>query len=389
MDNIRKHFSALAQDEIVYLDSAATTLKPDVLIQSINDYAQCVGSVHRGFGLTVEFEQARSDIAHYFNLKPTEVIFTSGTTASMNIVAFGLEHLIKQGDSILITDSEHHSNFLPWQRLAVRKKAHFAKIKINKNFDIDRESLINQLDNSVKIVVLHLVSNVTGYKQDIKNIVAKIRAKSSAFIVLDIAQGVFDTLDLKEFDCDFYAFSAHKFYGMTGLGFLLGKESSLEQLEPLFLGGKMVDSVNWDSCKLSKLPHRLEAGTPHILGVLGFQRVLQWYKSFDPNSLNQHLRALTQELFDALSKNPAITLISSADAKNIVTFVVDGISSSDIADILEKQGIIVRVGKLCSELLMEKLGHRSVIRVSLAHYNNKDDIQKFINALDLTLELFE
>ena len=270
----RQHFPFFSQSpDWAYLDSAATTLKPQVLIDATQHFYSSAGSVHRSqydLPQTQQYEQARSLIAERFNAKREEVIWTSGTTHSLNLVAYGIEDQIQAGDEIVISVAEHHANFIPWQQLAERKQAKLIVLPLDKSYQIDQQVLTQVLSVKTKIVAFNLVSNVTGVRQPAEQIVSIIREHSSAQIVVDMAQAVCsEQVDVKKIGADFYAFSAHKMYGPNGVGILIGKFDRLQALKPLFYGGKMLHNVTETALTLAELPYRLEAGTPNMAGIIG------------------------------------------------------------------------------------------------------------------------
>lgn len=390
----RTHFPFFEKsDGWTYLDSAATTLKPDMLIQSTNEFYASAGSVHRSqydLPQTEQYELARDLVAKRFNVETCEaVIWTSGTTQSINIVAYGLEHRIKQGDEIVISVAEHHANFIPWQQLAERTRAKLIVLPLNDKYQIEPEALKNALSKKTKIVAFNLVSNVTGVRQAAEQLIPMIRQYSSAKVMLDIAQAVCcEQVDVQKLGADFYAFSAHKMYGPNGVGVLTGKLQSLEQIRPLVFGGKMLKNITEDELIAADLPYRLEAGTPNIAGIIGFGQVLAWLQNFDLSRLNNPLYALAEYTRKRLNSYQNVQIIGQQNTPTI-SFIIENQHPADIAAFLTQRRIAIRQGEHCAKPYLRYLQESGTLRLSLAHYNTKEDIEHFFNALDLALEILQ
>lgn len=390
----RSHFPFFTQaDGWTYLDSAATTLKPNVLIQATSEFYSSAGSVHRSqydLPQTEQYELARDLVAKRFNVETCEaVIWTSGTTQSINIVAYGLEHRIKQGDEIVISVAEHHANFIPWQQLAERTRAKLIVLPLNDKYQIEPEALKNALSKKTKIVAFNLVSNVTGVRQAAEQLIPMIRQYSSAKVMLDIAQAVCcEQVDVQKLGADFYAFSAHKMYGPNGVGVLTGKLQSLEQIRPLVFGGKMLKNITEDELIAADLPYRLEAGTPNIAGIIGFGQVLAWLQNFDLSRLNNPLYALAEYTRKRLNSYQNVQIIGQQNTPTI-SFIIENQHPADIAAFLTQRRIAIRQGEHCAKPYLRYLQESGTLRLSLAHYNTKEDIEHFFNALDLALEILQ
>ncbi len=389
----RSNFSFFNNSQNIYLDSAATTLKPDILLKSTNKFYSYGGSVHRSqydLGQSFAYEQARDKVVNYFNVKEREaVIWTSGTTHSINLVANGIADTIKEGDEIIVSIAEHHSNFIPWQQLALRKNAKLIILPVDKNYHIKATELKNKLSSKTKIVAINLVSNVTGVRQKVEKLIPIIRKNSKAKILLDIAQAVIsEKVDVQALDADFYAFSAHKMYGPTGLGVLMGKLQSLKEISPLMFGGKMVKYVDQKYLELSDVPHCFEAGTPNIAGVIAFGEVLNWFNQWDLEELNNYLYSLSKQFYKHLKSYKNIEIFTGNITSTIISFKFKDVHHSDIASFLSEKNIAIRAGKFCTHPYFNYLNETGLIRVSLAHYNVQSDIEKFFISLDLALELF-
>ncbi|QLB41001.1 MULTISPECIES: aminotransferase class V-fold PLP-dependent enzyme [Mannheimia] len=390
----RTHFPFFEKsDGWTYLDSAATTLKPNVLIQATSEFYSSAGSVHRSqydLPQTEQYELARDLVAKRFNVETCEaVIWTSGTTQSINIVAYGLEHRIKQGDEIVISVAEHHANFIPWQQLAERTRAKLIVLPLNDKYQIEPEALKNALSKKTKIVAFNLVSNVTGVRQAAEQLIPMIRQYSSAKVMLDIAQAVCcEQVDVQKLGADFYAFSAHKMYGPNGVGVLTGKLQSLEQIRPLVFGGKMLKNITEDELIVADLPYRLEAGTPNIAGIIGFGQVLAWLQNFDLSRLNNPLYALAEYTRKRLNSYQNVQIIGQQNTPTI-SFIIENQHPADIAAFLTQRRIAIRQGEHCAKPYLRYLQESGTLRLSLAHYNTKEDIEHFFNALDLALEILQ
>ena len=323
-------------DAVVYLDNAATTLKPQCLIDATVDFYQSAGSVHRSQydeKQTALYEQARTRVKHLINAEDEQaVIWTSGTTQAINTVANGLLPYLNSDDEIIISEADHHANFVTWHQIAEKSGAKLHVLPIDDSWLINTKTLLKQLNPNTKLVALNFASNVTGTQQPVKQLIQRIRDKSSAFILLDAAQAISHVkIDLAELDVDFIAFSAHKMYGPTGLGVLSGKLSSLNLLQPLQYGGKMISKVSKEQITFSALPYRLEAGTPNIAAVIGFNAVLAWLSQWDIAEMESsavHLAEITRR---GLSHYEKCKLFNSPQPSSVVSFIFEDINASDLA----------------------------------------------------------
>lgn len=395
-DNVkfRQQFPYFQQENTaVYLDSAATTLKPQVLIDATTDFYLLGGSVHRSQyeeKQTALYEQARTQVKELIHAESENaVIWTSGCTHGINLVANGLLHQFCPQDEIIITTAEHHANFVPWQQLAKKSGAKLVILPVEKDGMIDEQALAQVLNSRTKLVALNWVSNITGTKQSIASLIPLIRQKSTALVLVDAAQAICHfPIDLQTADIDFISFSAHKFYGPTGLGVLSGKLTALEQLQPLMFGGKMVEQVSNSTSRFSKLPYRLEAGTPNTAAVIGFSAVLTWFRQWDQIAMEKYTQSLAKQIVTRL-QNYALCRIFSSPQSSILSFVFEHIENSDLATLLAEQNIAIRVGKHCAEPYINHLNLQGTLRISLAPYNNQQDIDNFFTALDKALSLLE
>ena len=379
-------------DAVVYLDNAATTLKPQCLIDATVDFYQSAGSVHRSQydeKQTALYEQARTRVKHLINAEDEQaVIWTSGTTQAINTVANGLLPYLNSDDEIIISEADHHANFVTWHQIAEKSGAKLHVLPIDDSWLINTKTLLKQLNPNTKLVALNFASNVTGTQQPVKQLIQRIRDKSSAFILLDAAQAISHVkIDLAELDVDFIAFSAHKMYGPTGLGVLSGKLSSLNLLQPLQYGGKMLSKVSKEQITFSALPYRLEAGTPNIAAVIGFNAVLAWLSQWDIAEMESsavHLAEITRR---GLSHYEKCKLFNSPQPSSVVSFIFEDINASDLATLLAEQQIALRVGEHCAQPYLARLGQTATLRLSFAPYNVASEVETFFNALDKSLEL--
>lgn len=393
-NQFRSYFPFFTQSEgWTYLDSAATTLKPEVLIQATSQFYASAGSVHRSqydLAQTEQYELARDLVAKRFNVEAREaVIWTTGTTHSLNLVAYGLEYQIAKDDEIVISISEHHANFIPWQQLAERTQAKLVVLPLDENYQVKPDVLKAALSNKTKIVAFNLVSNVTGVRQPLETLISIIRQSCSAKIAVDMAQAVCcEQVDIQALDADFYAFSAHKMYGANGVGVLTGKLQSLEQIRPLVFGGKMLKEISEHQLTVTELPYRLEAGTPNIAGIIGFGQVLAWLEKWDFQRLNQSLYALAEYTRKRLNCYENVQILGNQNSPTI-SFIVKNQHPADIAAFLTQSKVAIRQGEHCAKPYLRYLAEVGTLRISLAHYNTQDDVEHFFQAFDFALEILQ
>ena len=387
--NIKKLFPFFqkGQKGIIYFDNAATTQKPGVVIKSISDFYMAGNSnIHRsshdlGLTATEKYEAARDLIARFISAeKSSEIILTSGATESINLVAnsFGKKTLQKR-DVILISEIEHHSNILPWQKLAKESGAVIQKIPLQKDLMIDFDKLCGLLNNSVKLLVVHHVSNVTGIIQDVKR-VTKEAHKFNIPVFVDGAQApAHIKVDLKGLNCDFYCFSGHKVFGPTGTGVLYVKEKHLINMDPYKLGGQMVSKVSYSAPEWSEAPLKFEAGTPNIAGIIGLASAIKFLQDIGVNKILALEEKLNTYMYNRLCEIPGLTIYGSRNkAAPIFSFNVLGVHHSDLGTLLAENNILVRSGHLCNQGLMNYLNIGGCLRVSLAFYNTLEEINEFM-----------
>ncbi|EJL6397292.1 cysteine desulfurase CsdA [Vibrio navarrensis] len=399
VDSVRAQFPALQQSvhgsPLVYLDSAATTQKPQCVIDAISHYySRHNANVHRGsHSLTAEatsqFEQARHSIAQFIGAQiDQEIIWTRGATEALNLIAQTYARsTLQPGDEILVGEMEHHANIVPWQMVAEQTGAKVVKIPMTQDCQWDMAAFAQRLSNRCKIVAVAQITNVTASRQPIEAIIA-LAHQVGAIVVVDGAQGiVHDPVKVAELNADFYVFSGHKLYAPAGIGVLYGKLALLEAMPPWHGGGKMVERVSFDKTTFSALPGKFEAGTPNVAGALALAKAIEWYQGFERQEVEAHLHQLQSAAYQALVNIDDIRVLGYQANASVLTFVVDGVHHQDIATLLDQQGIAVRAGHHCAHPLMDALGVSGTVRVSFAIYNTMDDVERLINAVKKALEL--
>ena len=392
---IRKVFPVLSQEvhkhPLVYLDNAATTQKPAVVINALKNYYEYGNAnVHRAAHYlsakaTYAFEEARETVRHFLHAAHTEeIIWTRGTTEAINLVAnsWGCSQL-RAGDEILLSHLEHHANIVCWQMLAEKTGAVLKVIDIDDNGDIDFEHYLKQLTPKTKLLAITHTSNAIGTVTPVENMIAAAR-NVGATVLVDGAQAVaHQKVDVQKLGCDFYVFSGHKLYGPTGTGVLYGKKALLNNMPPWQTGGEMIERVSFSGTTFNTLPFKFESGTPHIAGAIGLAKAIEFLKQFDIDQIRAHENHLLKLAEDGLKKIKGIRIIGQAQHKApVVSFVSEQLHSQDIGMLLDQQGIAVRTGHHCAMPLMEKLGLSGTVRASFALYNTVEDVQQFIKALE-------
>ncbi len=400
VDAIRKDFPALHQNingsPLVYLDNGASTQKPQAVIDAITKfYSQDYANVHRGIHslsqrATDQFEAARESVRAFINAKAIEeVVFTSGTTDSINLIAtsFGSK-FITSGDRILVSEMEHHSNIVPWQILAERQGAELLVIPVLKNGELDIASLPDLLNDKTKIVAITQVSNALGTINPIKEITAAAH-KVGAKVVLDGAQSIAHMpVDIQALDCDFFVFSGHKIFAPTGIGVLYGKQEILEAMPPYRSGGDMIKTVSFSGTEYNTLPYKFEAGTPHISGAIGLAAALDYLSQIGMENIEAYENQLLAYGTEQMQTIDGLELVGTAINKaGILSFYIEGAHASDLGTLLDHQGIAIRVGHHCAMPVMEKFGLAATSRASLAMYNNFEDIDRFVTSLKRSISM--
>ena len=389
--NTRQHGCPL-----IYLDNAATMQMPQpVLEQLVSHYHSQNGNVHRGVHSlsqksTSATERARERIAAYIGAKAEEIIFTAGTTDSLNMLSQMLEPTIRPGQQIIVSAMEHHSNLIPWQELCQRTGAVLTILHMDRNCDLDLTQLGQLLERDTALVAVTWVSNVLGTVNPVGEITMMSHA-AGAMTVLDGAQAMkLPEIDVTAVDCDFLAFSGHKLGALTGIGVLYGKNNILSQLPPVRFGGGMIRESQYAASSYGGVPQRFEAGTPNYVGAISLGCAMEYLQSVGRIELAQQEQILTVLLRKELATIPEVTVIGTPNRRcGVVSFVVPGIHPFDLGAMLDSQGIAVRTGHLCAQPLVNQLGYDSVIRVSPAFYNTEQEILGFISALKRTIPLLK
>lgn len=385
----REDFPMLKQD-IIYLDNGATSLKPKCVIDKMTDYYENYSAnAHRGdydisYKVDLEYENAREEIRKFINAKhKEEIVFTSGSTDSLNMIASGfIANLIEADDEILITTSEHASNVLPWFRLAKEYGCRVNFIPLDENLHVTQENVKKSITPKTKVIALAGITNVVGDIRPIKEI-TKLAHENDIFVIVDGAQSVpHIKTDVQDLDVDFLVFSGHKMLGPTGIGVLYGKKELLEYLEPINLGGGMNESFDSvDSVYLKGLPTRLEAGTPNIAGAIGLGEAVRYINHIGIEKIHEREVALREYLIDKLVLIPHVDIINLEADSGVVAFNVDGIFSQDVAYYLNKYNVCVRAGNHCAKILKNATGVTNTLRVSLYFYNTEKEIDELVELL--------
>ena len=388
--------------ELVYLDNAATTQKPQVVLDAIVEgYSKWNANVHRGVHhlsqvATEKHEQARKKVAEWLNAAAEEVIFTKGTTDSINMLArsFG-DAMVNEGDEIIVSQLEHHSNIVPWQMLCERKKAVLKVIPLREDLSIDIEAYKGMLNERTRLVSVAQVSNVLGIINPIDEIISYAHDKHIP-VCVDGAQSVPHlAVDVKKMDCDFLVMSAHKMYGPTGLGVLYGKKKWLNQLPPAEGGGEMIEHVRWDKTTYNVLPYKFEAGTPNYIGSYAFSKAIEFVQEIGIEKVATHEEKLVEYIEERISSLSNVKIYAAgrkkAGAVSFNVYRADGelIHPFDVGVLLDRQGVAVRTGHHCAEPLIEYLGVPGTLRASVGLYNTKEDIDKLIAALERAIMMLE
>ena len=385
---------------IIYLDNAATTLKPKILSDTISDYYNNYSSnVHRGdYDISIKADNAylksRELVRSFINAKDfNQIVFTNNATDSLNKVVFGyFRNHLNSGDTVLLTKAEHASNVLPWFELKKEKKINIDYIPLNKNLTITLDDIKNKINSSVKVISIAHITNVIGDIRPIKEIIDYAHSLGIK-VVIDATQSVGHMkLDVTSIDPDFLVFSAHKMYGPTGVGVLYIKEELINNINPIITGGGMNSSFNYDgTLEYSDMPYKLEAGTPNIAGIIGLSSVINYLNLIGMDSINKYEMELKDYALNKLKNIPNIIIYNENSNSNIITFNIGDIFAQDIAIYLNKYNICVRAGTHCAKMLKDEMGIKNTCRISLSFYNTKEEIDKLVEVLsnkNLVNELF-
>jgi cysteine desulfurase/selenocysteine lyase len=400
INQIRSLFPALEQSvnskTLVYLDNGATSQKPKQVIDLVNMMNSGVnGNIHRAVhelsSKTTElYEDSREAVRQFINAaQKEEIIFTSGTTASINLVAasYGGKYL-RKGDSVLVSEAEHHSNIVPWQLICESKEASLRVLPVDENGNWRMDMLDNLLDSSVKIVSVSHVSNVLGLINPVEELISRAHAKGIP-VMVDGAQSIVHIeTDVRKLDCDFYAFSGHKLYGPTGTGVLYGKREILDSMPPWMGGGDMVDTVTFEKTTYAPLPLKFEAGTPNFIGAAAMLEAIRFVESIDKKILENTERSIVEYMTEELLKIEGLRLYGMGESRiSLFSFTVSGAHPSDLAMIMDKMGVALRSGQMCAEPLMKRYGVESMLRASFAAYNTIEEAKYFITSLKRAIKM--
>lgn len=400
IQKIRNDFPILSREvngkPLVYLDNGATSQKPQSVIAAIDKYYSFENSnIHRGIHTlsqeaTTAYEEARTTVQGFVNAEHSkEIIFTSGTTGSLNLLAssIGKKH-INKGDEIIISTMEHHSNIVPWQMLCEEKGAILKVVPINDKGEFLMDEFENLLSEKTKLVSVTHVSNTLGTINPVKEIISKSH-QNGALVIIDGAQAVPHTkVDVQDLNCDFYVFSAHKMLGPTGVGILYGKENLLNELPPYQGGGDMIKTVTFEKTTYNSLPHKFEAGTPNIAGGIGLAAAIAYMNNIGIDKIEAHEHELLAYATKEIKQIEGVRIIGEAENKaSVLSFVVEGTHPSDIGMIIDKLGIAIRTGHHCTEPLMDRFEIHGTARASFAFYNTFAEVDLFINALKRAIKM--
>lgn len=386
--------------DLTYLDSAATALKLRSVIEKEREYAEEYSTnISRGLyplaeRATEEYEKTRDAVAEWIGASRNEIIFTKGTTESLNLLSYSLEAQVSAKDTLVVTGMDHHANFLPWQALAKRAGAHFRVLPVSESGEIREDELASLIDIRTKIVAFPYISNVLGSIAPVRDIVREIRARAPrAIIILDAAQAAPRmAIDVNALDADFIAFSAHKCFGPTGVGILWGKYDRLESLPPFQYGGDMVENATIKESTFKKPPHRFEAGTPNISGVIGFRPAVEFIEALGMEHIRDYEERLAKYAVEKLRENfPAIRILGPDNVQkrgSLISFALPGIHPHDIADFLGQEQICIRAGTHCAHPLHATLGIPATLRLSFSLYNTENDIDRAVLSIAQAQSVF-
>lgn len=392
-------FQAVNDEPLIYLDNAATTQKPKQVISAIeNYYAHDNANVHRGVHTlseraTRQYEEARETVRAFINAASTkEVLFTRGTTTSLNWVAQGFgDQVVEAGDEIYVTALEHHSNLVPWQQLAKRKQARLVYLPLTEEGSVDMIASQTVISSKGKILAVTQASNVMGTINPIKELAALIHAVGG-YIVVDGAQSTpHMTVNVQQLDADFFAFSGHKMSGPTGIGVLYGKETLLEHMNPVEFGGEMIDFVYDETATWAPLPYKFEAGTPNIAGAIGLKAAIDYLNEIGMTEIQEHEHQIMRYLLPKIQEIAGITLFGPTDPEKrtgILTFNIEGVHPHDVATGFDMEGIAIRAGHHCAQPLMRHLDVHATARASFYFYNTLEEAEQFLASLVKVKEFF-
>lgn len=400
INNIKKDFPLLENENITYLDSGATTQKPIQVIKAVEEFYQKYNAnPHRGaYSLSVEateqYENTRTKIAKFINAKHREeIIFSKNATESLNLIAYsyGLDNL-KKDDEVVISIMEHHSNLVPWQKMTKQTGSKLNYMYINENYEISDEEIENKITDKTKIVGITHVSNVLGTINNVKKII-KYAHKKGAVVIVDASQSIpHMKIDVQDLDADFLVFSGHKMLAPLGIGVLYGKREILNKMTPFLMGGDMIEYVYEQDTTFAPLPNKFEAGTQNVEGVIGLGAAIDYIENLGYDKIQEIEHEVISYARQELSKLDYLTLYTTANEENhssVISFNIKGVHPHDVASILDSEGVCVRSGNHCAQPLMRFLGIDSTCRASFYIYNTKEDVDKLVKALDKAYNMFK
>ena len=388
-ETIKKDFPIFNNSDLVYLDNAATTHKPQSVLNAVDRlYTEANANVHRalyslGSESTERFENSRTKVADFINSNSAkEIIFTSGTTESINLLARSVGNTLNPGDEILISEMEHHSNIVPWQLMAERTGTTLNYIPVTETGELDLSEPDHYFKPNTKIVSITHISNVLGTINPVKKL-AEMAHEMGALFIVDGAQGVPHLqVNVQDLGCDFYAFSGHKMLGPTGIGALWGKTELLNEMDPFMGGGEMIETVTMESSTWNEIPYKFEAGTPNFAQAVGLGAAVDYLKTIGMSTIAEHEKMLTAYALNKINQIEGIRIHGSADERaGVISFNVDGIHPHDLAQFLNEDNIALRVGHHCAQPLLSTLGETATARLSFYIYNDESDIDKFYDSL--------
>jgi len=404
VDEVRKDFPILSREvdgkPLVYLDNAATSQKPQSVINAISDYySNYNANIHRGvYSISIKaseaYENAKIKVKDFINAaSEREIVFTRGTTEAINLIAYsyGLEN-VNAGDEVIISEMEHHANIVPWQVLCEKKNAVLKVIPVNDNGELLIDEYKKLLSDKTKIVAIGHISNSLGTINPVKEIIRLAKEKSKDIaVVVDGAQAIHHTkVDVRDLGADFYVFSSHKMYGPMGIGVLYGRSELLEAMPPYQTGGDMISSVSFGGTTFNDIPVKFEAGTPNVEGAVGLTAAIDYINTIGFEAIHRQETELLEYATSQLEEINGLRIIGTAkDKTGVISFVVEGINALDIGIMLDTNGVAVRTGQHCTEPLMERFRIPGTVRASFAFYNTKEEVDVFVNALKKVIEILK
>ena len=394
LNKIRDDFpilkSRINNHQLVYFDNAATTQKPQSVIDGISNYYKSYNAnIHRGIHslaekATEEFEETRSLVKEFINASSeNEIIFTRGTTEGINLISSSLSKFyFNEGDEIIISEMEHHSNIVPWQMIADENKLNLKIINVSENGEIDMDHFKSLISEKTKLVSIVYISNTLGTINPVKKIIEKCKENNILSVVDGAQSSAHKKIDVTDLNCDFYVFSAHKMYGPTGVGVVYGKEEILEKMPPYMGGGEMIKDVSFSNTSYNNLPYKFEAGTPNIGDVIGFKEAINYIKNIGIDDIETYEISLKKYTEDALKKIDGIKVVGTAkDKVGIFSFTTEKVHYYDLGLLLDAKGIALRTGHHCTQPLMDKYSLDGTARLSLAIYNSTEEVDYFVESL--------